>query len=283
MSEGSTVGHETEGSARSERWWRAGPQGSRLGYDPVGGGFAHWHDPDGRDWVAFGAEPLAEFPASAAAGYRGLGNLVHGGPWGGAGHPGFSRCRSECRGAGALAVETIDGAWAWDWRVEAECVRLTMRRTPDGEGGAGEAWWFLYEGPVAGRFAPAQDVWGDERGIGAASGAAKAGIADQPFLPRRWVWLGATGYRWALWLGLRAPAGAEVPLSTLWWLGSEAQGRWQESRDGMVVFGFGRGPGTKPLLRGAGWEVVATWLCGAGPAQWQAQAEAAARRWLVTS
>jgi hypothetical protein len=280
--------HEVGGDGPGARWALAGPLGSRLRFDPAGGGFAGWCDPAGRDWVAFRAEPLEAFPASAAAGYRGLGNLVYGGPWSGAGHPGFRRCRSVREEPGRLAVETHDGAWAWDWQLESECLRLSMRRTPaaerlGGRGGAsgGEstepAWWFLYEGPMAGRFAPLADHWGDANGIGSAE---RPGIADQPFAPRRWIWLGAEGHPWALWLGLRVPAGAPVPLSTLWWMGAQDEGRWSGSKDGMVVFGFGRGPGTRPLLRGPGWEVVATWLRGGSPEAWQGAAVDAARRWL---
>ena len=40
-------------------------------------------------------------------------------------------------------------------------------------------------------------------------------------------------------------------LVTLWYLGS-TEGGAATAPDGMVVFGFGRGPGTRPLFRGAG-------------------------------
>ena len=38
---------------------------------------------------------------------------------------------------------------------------------------------------------------------------------------------------------------------TFWYLGS-SEGGAASAPDGMVVFGFGRGPGTRPLFRGAG-------------------------------
>jgi hypothetical protein len=47
-------------------------------YDRAGGGISRLIDRSGRDWVAFSKSPLSEFPRSAGAGYRGLGNLVHG-------------------------------------------------------------------------------------------------------------------------------------------------------------------------------------------------------------
>ena len=37
----------------------------------------------------------------------------------------------------------------------------------------------------------------------------------------------------------------------LWYLGS-SEGGAATATDGMVVFGFGRGPGTRPQFRGAG-------------------------------
>jgi hypothetical protein len=42
--------------------------------DQSGGGVSRRIDRSGRDWVAFSKSPLSEFPLSAAAGFRGLGN-----------------------------------------------------------------------------------------------------------------------------------------------------------------------------------------------------------------
>ncbi|MEO0334631.1 MAG: hypothetical protein AAF223_23655, partial [Bacteroidota bacterium] len=58
-------------------------------YDQAGGGLSRLIDPEGNDWIAFKKDPLSEYPASAAAGFRGLPNFVFQSDDGGAGHPGF--------------------------------------------------------------------------------------------------------------------------------------------------------------------------------------------------
>ncbi len=47
-------------------------------FDRAGGGFSRVLDRDGNDWVAFHRDPLKVHPASAAAGYRGIPNLLFG-------------------------------------------------------------------------------------------------------------------------------------------------------------------------------------------------------------
>ena len=87
-------------------------------YDRAGGGFSRLVDREGRDWIAFGAEPLSRFPDSAAAGYRGLPNLVFVGPDKGAGHPGFDRCTSETVGEDTgkeIVVYCDSGRFASAW------------------------------------------------------------------------------------------------------------------------------------------------------------------------
>ena len=65
-------------------------------FDRAGGGFSRLIDQDGQDWIHFSKNPLKQYPAAAAAGYRGIPNLVFGSknPDAGAGHPGFDRCHS---------------------------------------------------------------------------------------------------------------------------------------------------------------------------------------------
>ena len=100
-------------------------------------------------------------PASAAAGFRGLPNLVHGkgNPDAGAGHPGFDRCETVQVDAATLRTTTKSGRWQWTWRFTAEAAQCTIERAP-----ADHPWWFLYEGPIAGKFAPTEHYWGTNEG-----------------------------------------------------------------------------------------------------------------------
>ncbi|MGB3587589.1 MAG: hypothetical protein WBA23_13665, partial [Tunicatimonas sp.] len=67
-------------------------------YDQAGGGLSRLIDSEGNDWVNFKKDPLNEYPASAAAGFRGIPNFVFQSDDSGAGHPGFDQCRSEVVG-----------------------------------------------------------------------------------------------------------------------------------------------------------------------------------------
>ncbi|MBM4025539.1 MAG: hypothetical protein FJ280_09040, partial [Planctomycetes bacterium] len=80
-------------------------------YDEAGGGFSRLIDADGRDWISFSKDPLTKFPDGAAAGFRGLGNLVYGrdNPDAGAGHPGFDRCESAVVAPNAIRTVSRSG------------------------------------------------------------------------------------------------------------------------------------------------------------------------------
>ncbi len=213
-------------------------------YDRAGGGFSRLVDREGRDWISFGAEPLSEFPAAAAAGYRGLPNLVFAGPDGGAGHPGFDRCTSELEGASTIRTVSRSGLWAWSWTFTETTATFAMEKA-DPE----HPWWFLYEGPVAGTFAPEQKIWGTDRGGPQSDVPA---IGSQLFDRWRWVYFGDREVPRVLFLAQHERD--ELP-ETLWYLGS-SDGGAATAPDGMAVFGFGRGPENSPQLRGAGVRVT---------------------------
>lgn len=210
-------------------------------YDRSGGGFSRLLDRDGRDWIAFHKDPLQEFPASAAAGYRGLPNLVFGNetPDGGAGHPGFDKCESEIDGEDAIITRSRSGDWEWRWEFTDQDATLTILRA-DPE----VPYWFLYEGPIAGRWSPATHFFGTDRG---GPRTERPDNSGQLFENWRWVYLGDRGAARVLLLMQAQP---DELADTLWYLGSQSSRL--ASEDGMVVFGFGRGRGTQPLLRGAG-------------------------------
>jgi hypothetical protein len=211
-------------------------------YDRAGGGISRLIDRSGRDWVAFSKSPLSEFPASAAAGYRGLGNMLFGtrNPDAGGGHPGFDQCVSEIAGPGRIRTRSHSGKWQWSWTFTETTATFAMELA-DPE----HPWWFLYEGPVAGRFAPAEQIWGTSEG------GPKRDVPDlrnQRFGQWRWAYFGDRGVDRVLFIAQHEP---DDLTDTFWYLGSSKSGA-TTAPDGMVVFGFGRGPGTQPLLRGAG-------------------------------
>ena len=211
-------------------------------YDRPGGGFSRLIDREGRDWIAFSKDPLSEFPDSAAAGYRGLPNLLFGGgnPDAGVGHPGFDRCESTLAGPNTIRTESLSGKWAWTWTFTETTATFTMEKAdPD------HAWWFLYEGPIAGTFAPQEKYWGTDKG---GPRREVPDIRNQRFDQWQWIYFGDVAVPRILFLVQHEPD--DLP-DTLWYLGS-SEGGAATAADGMVVFGFGRGPGTRPQFRGAG-------------------------------
>lgn len=220
--------------------FRVTTPGATWFYDAAGGGFSKLIDPDGVDWIRFQPEPLGEFPASAAAGYRGMPNAVYEGVDGGAGHPGFDQCVTEFIAPNTLLSSSKSGRWEWEWTFFEDRAEFNLTRAdPD------RAWWFLYEGNPGGRFSPAKDLWGHD---GGPPREERPTIGDQLSESFASVWFGHPDSPFRLVLR----HADDTPLvSNLWWMGAEDDGRWPDAKDGMLVFGFGRGQGADgPLLRG---------------------------------
>ncbi len=208
--------------------------------DRAGGGFSRLLDRAGNDWIAFHRDPLKQFPASAAAGYRGIPNLVFGSenPDAGAGHPGFEQCVSETDGPDAIVCRSRSGKWQWRWQFTDAHATLTIVKAD-----AEHPYWFLYEGPVGGKWSPQTHFFGTDTG-----GPRREIAASQNKLFEQWRWayFGDNSQPRVL---LIAHRDADQLDDTLWYLGNSDRGT--ASEDGMIVFGFGRGEGTQPLLRGA--------------------------------
>lgn len=113
-------------------------------YHKAGAGFASMIDQDGRDWIGY--RPLGGPDGK----YRGIPNLVN--PEGHF-HPGETGCSSRLSNAGPLRItidsESKDKKWAARWDIFPQYARLTVLRAP-------RAYWFLYEGSLAGTFDPEQ-------------------------------------------------------------------------------------------------------------------------------
>jgi len=208
-------------------------------FDRAGGGFSRLIDRDGNDWIAFHREPLKEFPASAAAGYRGIPNLVFGAenPDAGAGHPGFEQCISELVGLRSIETKSRSGKWQWRWDFTDQHATLRILKVD-----AAHPYWFLYEGPVGGKWSPTTHFFGTNLG------GPRREIPDSRhklFEQWQWAYFGDTARPRALLIAQRQSDQLE---DTLWYLGNSDKGT--ASKDGMIVFGFGRGDGTRALLRG---------------------------------
>ncbi len=208
--------------------------------DKNSGGLSRLIDRDGNDWIAFKKEPWDQYPASAAGAYRGLPNLLFGEDESGFGHPGWDRATSERMDESTIASTSSSGKWRLLWQFSPEDVRLTVQKT-DGD----TPYWFLYEGPIAGRWAPANQYFATNT----------TPPIDQPhdyfkqdklFDSWQWAYFGDKDVPRVMFIVHEQQDDAADTCSHL---GNSPAG--VESPDGMVVFGFGRGPkGIEPLLSG---------------------------------
>lgn len=209
-------------------------------YDRAGGGFSRLMDRDGLDWIGFRREPWNAYPASAASAYRGLPNFVFGGEETGAGHPGFAQCVSV-RDGDSIITTSRSGAWRWRWTFTETHARVTIERA----GPAG--YWFLYEGTLGGAWAPAHWYWGHSEAGGPLRELPDFVRGERATGHFRWAYFGHDHAPRVLFLARHEP---DEALDSFGVMGAAREGL--QARDGMTVFGFGRGREAKPLLREAG-------------------------------
>ena len=208
--------------------------------DRAGGGLSRLIDPAGNDWIDFRREPWNEYPASAASAYRGLPNLVFGGEYGGAGHPGHDQMESMVVGPNQIRSRTPDGAWSWLWTFDAFQGALTVEQTPDGA-----PYWFLYEGTPGGFWDPANYyyVTGDDLRV----------RHETPDFYKHESHFGtwptvAFGHRASPHALFIEQASRDALPDVVGYLGNSDAG--VASKNGMVVAGLGRNAQTEPLLTG---------------------------------
>lgn len=209
-------------------------------YDPIAGGFSSIYDRDGNDWVAYKDDPAPSYPASAGTSYRGLPNLVYGGDDDGAGHPGFKKCESRVVGRNQIHTVSLSGEWAWTWTFYPNAARLDVIKVP-----TDRAYWFLYEGPVGGKYQPQSTFWATD-------------TSDPSFevhdhyqgnvyrANHDYLYFGERQSPVAFFMAQITPGTAQDHVSLL---GNAEEGALA-STDGMVVAGFGRIAGAKPQLKG---------------------------------
>ncbi len=206
--------------------------------DKAGGGFSRMIDREGIDWIQFKMEPWGEYPASAASAYRGIPNFVHGSAESGAGHPGHDQCMSSVVNSNTIMVTSLSQLWQWRWTFYPDYAIVQMLKTdPD------HPYWFLYEGVPGGKFDPPNQYFGSDKG-GPISTIFDYYHGDKYFDSFRWAYFGHRQIDRVLYV----VQDAEDQLSdTFSYLGNSEMGI--RSQDGMVVFGFGRAEGAKPLIK----------------------------------
>jgi len=207
-------------------------------YQKEAGGFSSILDRDGNDWIGFKQDSLENYPSSAASSYRGLPNLVFRSEDGGAGHPGFRKCISERISPNRIRSTSKSGRWQWTWTFEPDLATLTIDRVD-----SSHAYWFLYEGPVGGRFKPKEQYWGTDR-EGPLRSMPDHYAGSTVYGYWRWFYAGDDNLNRIL---LIAHLDQDRLPDTFSYLGNTPDGI--HAPDGMVVFGFGRIENAIPLMR----------------------------------
>jgi hypothetical protein len=214
--------------------------GATYWLDKNSGGLSRLIDPDGHDWIAYKSEPWNQYPASAAGAYRGLPNLLFGADESGFGHPGWDRAVSERTNDTTITSTSLSGKWKLRWEFSAYDVQLSVEtsqpKTP---------YWFLYEGPIAGRFAPNDQYFAADT-VAPTDEPRDYSKQERHVDKWRWVYFGDTSVARVMYI---IHEQADDAIDTFSHLGDTKNGI--DSDNGMVVFGFGRGPqGIEPLLTG---------------------------------
>lgn len=208
--------------------------------DKQAGGLSRLIDSEGNDWIQFKREPWGKYPAAAASSFRGLPNLLHGGDESGFGHPGWNQGSSEKIDDQTIVTTSNSGLWKLKWTFHSDYVDLDVI-TKD----TSRAFWFLYEGPIAGRWSPGDQYVATDT-MPPTQQPHDFQKGDRLYDRFQWAYMGDRTLARVLAIVHREP---DDQVDTFSHLGNTADGL--DSPDGMVVFGFGRGKnGIEPLLKG---------------------------------
>lgn len=207
-------------------------------YDQAGGGLSRMLDLAGRDWIDFKMNPWGEYPAAAASAFRGIPNFVFGSDDGGAGHPGHDQCISGKIGENAILTTSKSGKWQWKWTFFETYAKVEMLKVDPAY-----AYWFLYEGKPGGKFDPPNQYFGTNL-----SGPHNEQLdyykGNKRFEQWQWAYFGHQDVDQVMFIAQEIP---DEHSDTFSYLGNTKSGI--NAPDGMVVFGFGRASGAKPLMR----------------------------------
>jgi len=229
--------------------------------DSGSGGLSRLIDAEGNDWIAFKKEPWDKYPPSAASSFRGLPNLVFQGDENGFGHPGWDRADTFVVDEGSISIVSVSHSHQWQlrWEFSAAEARVTVEKAP------AEAYWFLYEGPIAGRWQPQQQYFATDT-LAPIDTPHDFFADDKMFGQWKWAYFGDQTVDRVLFVLHEQDDDAEDTFSHL---GNSESGL--KSKDGMVVFGFGRGSkGIQPLLKGKhSFRIGLLEMSGANPHQYE--------------
>ena len=157
---------------------------------------------------------------------------------GGAGHPGFNKCKSKQISSNCIRTESINGLWSWTWTFHDDHAILEVEKTdPD------HAYWFLYEGTPGGVYQPHKQYWGTNKG-GPDRSIPDYHFGNSVYDNWQWAYFGHEDINRVLYIAQFI----EDDLSdTFGYLGNTKEG--VISPDGMIVFGLGREKGAQPLMK----------------------------------
>ncbi|GJM29002.1 MAG: hypothetical protein DHS20C17_16370 [Cyclobacteriaceae bacterium] len=207
-------------------------------YQKTAGGFCNMLDRQGTDWIQFHKTDEAKYPTSAAADYRGLPNLVFGSEDGGCGHPGFQKMTSEKVFPNQIRSVSNSGKWQWIWTFHDNFAEMEIEKSdPD------QAYWFLYEGPIAGQFSPDTHYWGTDV-TGPLDAKPDLVIGTEMYGNWQTAYFGDADHASVFFVHQMKPD----TLKDLYTYMGDDINLGNESPDGMVVFGFGRDQGAQPLM-----------------------------------
>ncbi len=202
--------------------------------DRASGGLVSLLDHDGVDWVNWSNKP------GASGEFRGIPNAVNGKGrrYEGFGHPGFDVAASEIVSANSIRTSTPGTEWSLLWEFFDQHATLTMEKVP-----VGEAYWILYEGVPGGQYDKNQlaDIfWGTDQD-GRRSDRPALGSASSATGRWKWLYWGHTKRSRVLFMQRQTDDGRNDLMAYM--------NAKQTLSDGMIVFGFGRGPNTESQLR----------------------------------
>lgn len=207
-------------------------------YEKNAGGFSRLLDNDSVDWIQFINSGNPRYPFSAGADYRGIPNLVHTTDDQGVGHPGFEKVNSRFIDDHTLYSESLSKQWAWTWTFFEDYAELNIRKVNE----EGE-YWFLYEGTIAGTYAPQNHYWGTDL-EGPRYDTPDRNNGEILFGHWQIAYFGQRNYPRILYF---IQEEKDTLIDTFSYLGNSEKGL--EAEDGMVVFGFGRKDGATPIFQ----------------------------------
>jgi arylsulfatase A-like enzyme len=210
--------------------------------DRQSGGLSRLIDRDGRDWIAYRTLPWAQSPDSTASAFRGIPNMVILGPERGVGHPGWDTVQTTISDSDTITCTSRSGKWRFRWDFSAAHARGTIEQADPAI-----AYWFLYEGPIAGRWAPHRQYFATDT-LPPQLEPRNFALSDERHVGTwQWAYFGDRDVPRVLYY-VHEQRDSEPDTHSHY--GNTRDGL--EAPAGMVVFGFGRGRnGIDPRLRGA--------------------------------